>query len=398
MKNLDVAIVGAGPYGLSIAAHFSGLGLNFQIFGKPMEVWRGHMPEDMLLKSDGFASSLSAPQGSHTLKDFCEARGIPYHDTDIPVALSVFTDYAMDFQRRFVPGLDRRMVASIVPDGDAFVLRLEDGEEIAAKKVILAAGITHFAHMPEPLTGFDKALVSHSSDHRQFARFRNREVTVVGAGSSAVDVAAHLIESGANVNLVTRSPSIVFSSEPRDDHRRGAWHKLRYPSSGLGPGLKSRLYCDWPHLFRYLPPSLRLNIVRRHLGPFSIWYMRSKVMGKANVIQGVELDRLAVKGNRVALTLSADGRPVRQVESDHVIAATGYKVELSRLHFLDGAIRRRVRTATTMPVLSPFFESSHKGLYFVGFAAAGSFGPLMRFMFGAEFVSHRIAQHFGAQH
>jgi hypothetical protein len=150
-------------------------------------------------------------------------------------------------------------------------------------------------------------------------------------------------------------------------------------------------------LFRYLPSSLRLNIVRRHLGPFSIWYMRSKVMGKANVVQGVEMDKLAVNGNRVALSLKTDGRAVRQVESDHVIAATGYRVDLSRLPFLDGAIRRRVRTVTTMPVLSPFFESSHKGLYFVGFAAAGSFGPLMRFMFGAEFVSHRIAEHFAAQ-
>jgi thioredoxin reductase len=393
VKPLDVAIVGAGPYGLSLAAHLSRLGMEFQIFGKPMTTWLGHMPEAMLLKSDGFASSLSAPQAGHALKDYCAANALAYHDTELPVQLSVFNDYAMDFQRRCVAGIDQRSVASVMPAGQGFMLRLEDGEEIAARRVILAVGITHFDYTPELFSRLDGP-VSHSSAHREFRRFRNSDVTVIGAGSSAIDVAAHLIESGANVNLVTRAPAIHFSSEPRGMGGRTAWQKLRHPSSGLGPGLRSRLFCDLPHLFRYLPSSLRLAIVRRHLGPFSIWYMRSKIMGKANIIQGVETENAALKADRVVLSLS-DGR---QVVTDHVIAATGYKVDLSRLPFLDAAIRQRVRTALTMPILSPYFESSHKGLYFVGLAAAGSFGPLMRFMYGAEFAARRISQHLATGH
>src|SRR6516165_1462268 len=58
-SEVDVAIVGAGPYGLSLAAHLQALGVEYRVFGRPMDTWRHHMPEGMLLKSDGFASSLS---------------------------------------------------------------------------------------------------------------------------------------------------------------------------------------------------------------------------------------------------------------------------------------------------------------------------------------------------
>ena len=62
MNNCQLAIVGAGPYGLSIAAHLRERGVNFRIFGTPMRTWREQMPRGMLLKSDGFASNLSDPQ------------------------------------------------------------------------------------------------------------------------------------------------------------------------------------------------------------------------------------------------------------------------------------------------------------------------------------------------
>jgi len=106
MPNItDVAIIGAGPYGLSLAAHLRAAGLSFRIFGKPLDTWREHMPEGMKLKSDGFASSLCAPAADSTLKAYCEQRDIPYHDTDLPVPLDVFNAYAEDFQWRFVPNV-----------------------------------------------------------------------------------------------------------------------------------------------------------------------------------------------------------------------------------------------------------------------------------------------------
>ena len=390
MEVLDAAIVGAGPFGLSIAAHLTHVGLDIQTFGKPMTTWRGHMPRGMMLKSDGFASSLSAPAGSHTLKDYCARNGIAYDDSAIPVSLEAFNDYALDFQRRFVPGLDQRSVASITEKGQGFELRLDDGELVTARKVVVAVGVTHFAYMPEVLANFGPQHVSHSSAHHDMERFRNCDVTVIGAGSSAIDIAAFLLESGARVTIVTRAAKIKYSSKPRPP---SIWRKIRHPSSGLGPGLRSRIFCDWPQLYRFLPSSLRLAILRRHLGPFSLWYMESRVR-KANVVHGYEIDSANLQGNRIVLNMRRDGEAGRQIESDHVIAATGYRVDLNRLSFMDEKIRSRIHGTGSMPTLSGNFESSVAGLYFVGLAAAGSFGPLMRFMYGADFTARRIGRHF----
>src|SRR5271165_3473757 len=117
---LPTAIVGAGPYGLSIAAHLRRNGIPFRIFGRPMDNWRSHMPKGMMLKSDGFASNLYDPSGAFTLKDFCAEHKIPYTDSTIPVGLDTFAAYGMAFQERLVPELEERYVASITRLSDGF--------------------------------------------------------------------------------------------------------------------------------------------------------------------------------------------------------------------------------------------------------------------------------------
>ena len=359
-----------------------------------MTTWRFHMPRGMTLKSDRFASSLSAPNGPHTLKDYCGANGIAY-DEATPVSLAEFNDYALDFQRRFVPGLDQRIVTAITEAEAGFDLALDDGEHVRARRIVMAVGVTHFMHVPRVLCGLGPRHVSHSGTHRDVERFRNSDVAVIGAGASAMDLAAPLHECGARVTLVIREKTIKFTSRPgTGGHSR--WRAIRHPASGLGPGLRSRLCCDWPHLFRFLPQALRLGIVRRHLGPSSPWYMRERVIGKVDLVQGFEIERAAIEGGRVVLILKRDGGARRRVESDHVIAATGYRADLDRLSFLDERLRRRIRRMRTMPALSSGFESSVPGLYFTGLAAAGSFGPLMRFMYGADFAARTISRRLAA--
>src|SRR5215475_364934 len=119
---LEAAVIGAGPYGLSIAAHLHHHGANIRVFGKPIETWRSHMPEGMLLKSDGFASNLSAPAHEHSLRAYCTRQAISYDDLKIPVPLSSFIAYALDFQRRFVPVVDSRSVIRVRRRGDNFEL------------------------------------------------------------------------------------------------------------------------------------------------------------------------------------------------------------------------------------------------------------------------------------
>jgi hypothetical protein len=349
------------------------------------------MPQGMFLKSDGFASNLSGPQRGSTLADYCLEHGIAYHPTDVPVALDTFVAYGLDFQRRYVPHVEERTITSVLRTAQGFQLRLDVGEEVNAQQVVVATGITHFASMPRGLAGLSSDLVTHSSAHRDLSRFGGKRVTVIGAGSSAVELAVGLARAGASSRLVARAPSVHFSSPP--SRHRTVFDKLRKPGSGLGPGWRSRVSCDAPDLFRYLPAKWRPEIVRRHLGPSSPWHLREAFHASVQSFTGRSLQHAKATGNGVRLVLAdAHGGPSITIESDHVICATGYRADVDRLTFLDPSVRADVRRVAKAPVLSHRFESSVPGLYFLGLPAAMSFGPLMRFMYGDAFAARRITQ------
>jgi thioredoxin reductase len=390
-KVTQVAIIGAGPYGLSIAAHLRAHGIPYRIFGTPVDTWRRHMPAGMTLKSDGFASSLSDPDGKGTLATYCADHGIPYHNTDIAVSLEVFNAYAVDFQQRFVPDLEDRQVVSLDKVDGRFSITLDNGETVRANFVVGAIGITHFGQIPAELEQLPDALVSHSSAHHDLSAFAGRDVTVIGGGSSAVDIAALLAEAGATTSLIARRGSLRFFSEPTPGPR-SRWQRLRHPSTGLGPGWRSWLCQNVPGAFRFLPGDLRLTIIKRHLGPKSAWAMKARLEAGVTVALGETLERAVEDNGRVRLVLrTADGSR-REVVTDHVVAATGYSPDVQRLRFLSEGLRDAIRTHARMPVLSGSFESSVDGLYFVGPPAVNSFGPLMRFMVGAEYVAPLVAR------
>ncbi len=388
---IDTVIVGAGPYGLSIAAHLRHCGVPFRIFGPVMDSWANHMPKGMMLKSDGFASNISDPEKNFTLKKFCEQKGADYLEAGVPVRLETFVTYGSAFQQQLVPDLDNRLVTAIdfLPGG--FALQLSGGETISARRVVLAVGITHFEYVPSELASLPTEFVSHSFSHRDLDRFRGRKVVVVGAGSSATDLAALLHENGADVELVARESSIAFHTNSMGKPR-SLWQRIRHPKSGLGPGLRSRFYASAPNLFRYLPERMRMRIVQTHLGPSGAWFTRDKVVGKVPMTLGCEIQNSEVHKGSVRLTLrGADGK-VKEVRADHVIAATGYRVSMDRLKFLSSAIRSQLELVGGSPALSATFESSVPNLYFAGVASANSFGPSMRFAFGATFTAQRITK------
>jgi lysine/ornithine N-monooxygenase len=386
----NVAIVGAGPYGLSLAAHLNSRNIDFQIFGEPMQFWREHMPKGMQLKSDGFASNLYDPKSTYTLRHHCQEQGINYTDTMLPVKLDTFVQYGIAFKTRFVPHLRTSNVLSIDKISNGFSLRLDNDDVVAARRVVVAAGIRHFRHIPPCLKTLSSQYVTHSSEHHELASFRNRDVVVLGAGASATDIAALLQDNGAKVQLVARAQIVHFHY--RGDTERSLLQKLRRPSSGIGPGLRSRFYCDAPWLFHYLPENLRLLAVRRHLGPAGGWFMKNRVIGRIPMLVGSSLEDAEVKHDRLHLKIRGPNGVLQALVADHVIAATGYKLDLLRYEFLAAEIRSRLKAVDSTPVLSSSMESSVSGLYFMGAIAANSFGPVMRFAFGARFAATRIAQ------
>ena len=388
MSAVDVAVIGAGPYGLSIAAHLKAAGVDFRIFGRPMNTWTTHMPRGMRLKSEGFASSLSDPDASFTLADYCRQEEFQYADVGLPVPLERFVSYGRAFQRKFVPEVEDKLVVSVGRSSSGFRIRLEGDEIVAARRVVVAAGLCHFEYVPPLLSGFPAEFVTHSSRHRVLDRFKGREVAVVGAGASALDLAALLHQAGALVHLAARKPAIGFHDPP--EIPRPLWKRIRFPMTGIGSGWKPLFCSSAPQLFRRLPERFRLQVVARLLGPAPAWFVKDQTVGNVQFHLGVSLTRPILQNRRVGLRL-IDGAGVSHgLEVDHVIAATGYKVDLRRLVFLDSELLAGIRTVDQTPVLSASFESSVPDLYFVGTSSANTFGPLMRFVFGARFTAQRL--------
>jgi Pyridine nucleotide-disulphide oxidoreductase len=388
---VETAIIGAGPYGLSIAAHFRRRGIPFRIFGRPMDSWIAHMPKGMQLKSDGFASNISDPDDEFTLGKFCAEQGIEYADAGLPVRLETFARYGLAFKERMVPELEDKMVVSVERSSEGYLLQLEDGERLKAGNVVLAVGITHFPHVPDSLGHLPAEFLSHSGRHHDVEQFRGRSLVVVGGGSSALDWAALLHEAGAEVQLVARKSALKFHGKPTGQER-SLWERIQRPQTGLGPGWRSSFYANAPAAFHALPESLRLEIVKRTLGPSGGWFIKDRVMNHVPLSLGQTVQGAEVRTGKVHLHLRGEDGTEQVNAADHVIAATGYKVDLGRLTFVSSEIRSKLRVVGGSPVLSSTCESSISGLYFVGIAAANSFGPVMRFAFGADFAARTITR------
>jgi thioredoxin reductase len=390
--NCDVAVIGAGPYGLSLAAHLRERGVDFRIFGKPLDTWRAHMPENMMLKSDGFASNLSAISSGSTLQSYCAQHRIPYERQGLPISLDTFLRYADTFRNRYVPELDNIQVTSLERNANGFLLTLESGAQVTARNVVLAVGITWFSHTPETLSVLPAAARSHSFEHRDGERFRNREVVVLGAGSSATDLAALLHDAGAAVRIVARAPAIEYNNVP-DPEAETLLYRIQRPASGIGRGWRSYFCATAPVLFHRLPEAIKSRAIQSHMHPAAGWFMRERIEGRIPTLLGRELTHAEAVEGRVSLSLADKSGREEIVTCDHVIAATGYRPDMRRLPFLSRDLCDRIAPSRATAILSEKFETPVAGLFVMGPAAINSFGPLMRFMYGAEFAAPHIANY-----
>jgi thioredoxin reductase len=389
VRTVDIVIIGAGPYGLSLAAHLRDSGRSVRVFGAPMRSWSHHMPRGMHLKSEGFASSLYDPEGKFPLKTYCAERGLAYADIGVPVAIGTFIGYGLEFQRRFVPNLENVQITSLSKPNGEFEFTTASGEVGRARRVVVAAGIVNFAYLPPMLASLPGSMLSHSSQHSDLGAFKGRKIAVLGAGASAVDLAALLLDAGAQVELVARRQKILFHERPVEP--RSLVQRLMAPRSGLGTGWRSRMCTDIPLVFHAMPESLRIRAVARHLGPAPCWFTRDTVAERLPMHLGATITGVDSNAGKARLSFRNGDQVEQQIEVDQVIAATGYKAAVSRLTFIDESLQARLRTADGAPVLNTHFESTVAGLHFIGAAAANSFGPLLRFAFGAGFSARRVA-------
>ena len=363
-----------------------------RIFGSPMRTWLTQMPKGMHLKSEGFASTLYDPKQSFSLGRYCQENGLPYSDIGLPVPLETFTGYGLEFQKRLAPHLENVDVVSLARSGSNFQLQLANGETASARRVVVAAGISHFQYVPPVLQALPEEFLSHSSRFSEFEQFRNRRVAVIGAGASAMDVTAALIDAGAGVQVIARKHEVRFHS-PSSPLPRPLKERISSPMTGLGPGWKSWLCTEAPLVFRLMPEKFRLLVVRKHLGPAAGWTIKDKIVGHVPFHLSLNVEQAAIRGGSVELHLRDQAGSKQVITADHVIAATGYRVDLRRLAFLGPEMLESIHGVEHTPILSSCFEASIPGLYFVGAASANTFGPLARFAYGAGFTSRRLSAH-----
>jgi len=379
----SVAVVGAGPYGLAVAAELRGHGVQVRVFGRVMSFWREHMPAGMFLRSSWAASHIGHPRGPLTLSAFESHRAIALRR---PIPLADFVAYGEWFQRQAVNDVDERQVVAISPAAGAFQLLLSDGERVAADRVVVAAGIASFATRPKQVWCLPRELVSHSSDHADFTQLKGRTVLVVGAGQSAIESGALLSEAGADVEVVVRAARVRWLHRSQRLHAySGVFRSLLYPRTDVGPvGLS--LILAQPALWARLPVALRERIARRAIRPAVASWL-SERMRWVRLTTAAEI--LAVERVGPRLRVSLKGGGVRLV--DHIICATGYRLDIARYGFLSPELLAMIARRDGAPLLGSGFESSVPGLHFVGAPGAWTFGPIMRFVSGSSFAAASVA-------
>jgi thioredoxin reductase len=378
----DVAIVGAGPYGLSAAAHLRADGLDVRVFGEPMSFWEGQMPLGMLLRSPWAACHLSDPASSWTLDRYRAEHGLTFGD---PVPLDRFIEYGRWFQRALVPDVDRRTVRLVDVAPDGFSIELEDGERLHARRVAVAAGIAPFAWRPAEYAELPPDLVSHSVDHRDLGELAGRRVVVVGGGQSALESAALLRERGADVEVIVRNP-VVHWLVRRWQHHVPVLSRMLYAWPDVGPFGVSHLVAR-PDLYRRLPRETQDRWAIRSIRPAGAAWLVPR-LSDVPIHTGLRVTAASRSNGQVRLTLDDGTDRI----ADHALLATGYRVDVSKYDFLSPAIAARVERVNGLPRLTSALESSVPGLHFLGAPAAYSHGPLMRFVAGAGYASRAVSR------
>jgi thioredoxin reductase len=383
MNKCDVTIIGAGPYGMSAAAHLRTIpGLDVRVFGKPMFFWESNMPKGMFLRSGWDATHIADPAGSLTLEAFQAASNIHFSK---PVPLDCFVQYGRWYQEQALPDLDQREIVSVESNASGFQVNLEDGESFYSRRVVIAVGIRAFAWRPPEFNALDSSLATHTSEHTDLRRFVDQQVLVIGSGQSALESAALLHEGGAEVEVLCRAHRINWlqgwASKTLHWRLGGVVRSLLYAPTDVGPAGISQLMAR-PDLLHKLPRWLQDKLRKRAVRPAgSRWLV--KRLEQVPIRLGRSVASVTPIGDRLRIRLD-DGS---EQNIDHALLGTGYRVDISKYKFLSDEIKYSINRANGYPRLRPGLETSVDGLYILGAPAAWSFGPLMQFVSGTHYAS-----------
>jgi FAD-dependent urate hydroxylase len=388
MAMTDVLVIGAGPFGLSISEHLRHRGIEHTIVGRPMDTWRAHMPLGLFLKSEPYGSVISAATRGYDIATYSKLHGFDdYVDRVGPLSLDRFLGYADWFTDQLVPDVRDVTVTSVTPADGGFRVEFAEESPVLARQVIIATGLLPYAHIPSELSELPSDLMTHSSAHHRLDLFRGRRVAVIGGGQSALQTGALLNEAGADVQVIARCEQVVWD-KPMPE-RLGLFDYIKRPPTKLCEGWGC-VVADSPDVFRLLPESIRVRKALTSFGPQGSWWLRDRVEGVVEVLTGTQIRSAEPQGSGVRLHLN--GSKQSSIEADHVIAGTGFRIDVSRLSFLSEGIQAGLVTRANCPLVNRAGESTVPGLYFAGAHTMVSLGPGVRFISGTHATAAHIAR------
>lgn len=382
----EVAVIGAGPFGLSVAAALKAARVETLALGGAMSFWRDHMPRGMRLRSPWHATYIGHTNGPLSLDSYAGILGISPRE---PLLLENFVDYGLWIQAQTVPDLDTRMVSRVEAANGGFRLALADGDAVHARRVVIATGLMNQQMIPAVFNGLPGELVSHASEHAGYEAFRGKRVAVVGRGQSACESAVLLKRSGADVELVCHGDIHwlgyrALSGKQGWSLRDFASERLASPSR-VGPFPLSWLV-EVPGFVHRFPEAARAGLNKRSLGAGASGWLKPDFDG-IKVNAGSRIVGTAAKGHAIELRFEKDAATF-----DHVLLGTGYQIDIARLGLFAPDMLAAIARREGAPVLSAGFESSIPGLHFIGASAVGSFGPLMRFTAGTPYAARTVTR------
>ncbi len=382
--NTDLLIIGAGPFGLAVAAQAAHDGIEHLIVGKPMEFWRRNMPKGMLLRSacDWHLDPLNV----HTIESFLRTQGKVPREVE-PLSLDFYLSYADWFQQQkniqpspvYLEQVDRS-------DNGHFVATTRDGDAINARRVVLAPGFKHFAHVPQELIArIPESRYQHTSEFVDFSKAGNKRFLIIGGRQSAYEWAALLVEAGAAaVHVSHRHPSPEFAEAD------WSWVTQLVDSTVENP--------SW---FRRLSQLEKDQISHRMWAEGRLklepWLEPRLKPERVTVWPGTQLVSCTERDNGEVGIVLSNGETV---DIDQIVLATGYKVDISRLPFLSPNLLAQLETRNGFPVLDDHFETSLPGLFMTSMPAMQDFGPFFGFTVSvgasAKLIGERLVQSLGA--
>ena len=374
MNQVQLLVIGAGPYALSIAALARERGIGSVVLGRPMGFWRENMPAGMFLRSgpdwhlDGAAV--------HTLEAYLEDQGIRPGEVD-PIPIGVFLDYAAWFKRAKGIEVREEFVDTLVKADGRFEATLRSGERIRADAVVAAPGIRHYASVPGWASSLPPGLAAHTCDLVRFDDMAGARVLIIGGRQSAYEWAALIREHGAaRIDIVHRHDIPRFE--------RVSW---KFVDAHVEQTLAVHGY------WRNLPKSEQDAVARRfwEVGRLTLEYWLTPRLAWDGIHRwpGTEVVEVTPVGDdklRVLLSNSAG------LAVDRVVFGSGYRADLTKVPYLAGVLKH-VKVSNGFPVLDEAFQTSLDGLYVTGFSATQDFGPFFGFVKGSPAAATLIVRH-----